>query len=64
MRQAEATISAGGHRLIRIVASLSGQAFYESRGYRVVERRDWKTRGGLVIAALAMEKTLAVVNLR
>ncbi len=64
LRQAEAAIAAVGHSRIRIVASLSGQAFYESHGYRVVERRDWKTRGGLVIAALAMEKTLAVVNLR
>ncbi len=58
LRHAEATISAGGHRLIRIVASLSGQAFYERHGYRVVGRRDWKTRGGLVSAALAMEKAL------
>jgi putative acetyltransferase len=58
LRQAEATIAAGGHRLIRIVASLSGQAFYEDHGYRVVERRDWKSRGGLVSAALAMEKAL------
>jgi ribosomal protein S18 acetylase RimI-like enzyme len=50
-----------------MVASLSGQAFYERHGYRVVERRDWKSRGGLVSAALAMEKVLprpAVVNLR
>ena len=60
LRQAEATISAGGHRLIRMVASLSGQAFYERHGYRVVERRDWKSRGGLVSAALAMEKALSM----
>jgi len=58
LRRAEATISAGGHRLIRIIASLSGAAFYERHGYRVVERRDWKSRGGLVSAALAMEKAL------
>ena len=50
LRQAEATIAAAGHRLIRIVASLSGQAFYEHHGYRVVDRHDWKTRGGLVSA--------------
>ena len=58
LRRAEATIAAGGHVLIRIVASLSGQAFYEHHGYRVVERRDWKSRGGLVSVALAMEKAL------
>ena len=60
LRQAEATISAGGHRLIRMVASLSGQAFYEHHGYRVLERREWKSRGGLVSAALAMEKALSM----
>jgi len=27
-------------------------------GYRVVERRDWGTRGGLAIAAVDMEKML------
>jgi len=58
LRQAEAAIAARGHRLIRIGASLSGQAFYEHHGYRLIERRDWESRGGLVMAALAMEKEL------
>ena len=58
LRQAEAAIAAAGHRRIRLDASLSGQAFYEHHGYRVVVRHDWKTRGGLVIGALAMEKAL------
>jgi putative acetyltransferase len=62
LRQAEATIGAGGHRLIHIVASLSGAAFYEHHGYRVVERRDWTSRGGLVSAALAMEKALPAAS--
>jgi len=55
---AEAAIAAAGHRRIRIQASLSGQAFYERHGYRIVDRYGWKTRGGHVIAALAMEKVL------
>jgi putative acetyltransferase len=59
LRQAEAAIAAVGHRRIRLDASLSGQAFYEHHGYRVVVRHGWKTRGGLVSAALAMEKALA-----
>lgn len=58
LRQVEATIAVGGHRLIRMDASLSGQAFYERHGYRVVERRDWKSRGGLVMAALVMQKAV------
>jgi putative acetyltransferase len=60
LRQAEAAIAAAGHRRIRLDASLSGQAFYELHGYRVVVRHGWKTRGGLVIAALAMEKALSL----
>lgn len=53
---AEAAIVASGHVRIRLSASLSGRRFYEGRGYRVVGRLDWKTRGGLVIEALEMER--------
>ncbi len=53
---AEAAIAAAGHGRIRIGASLSGRAFYEPRGYRVVADRVWKSRGGLDMAALDMEK--------
>jgi len=58
LRQAEAVLIAAGHRRIRIGASLSGQAFYEHHGYRVVDWHGWKSRGGLVSVALAMEKVL------
>jgi len=53
---AEAAIAAAGHGKIRIGASLSGRAFYEAKGYRVVAKRLWKSRGGLDMAALVMEK--------
>jgi GNAT superfamily N-acetyltransferase len=53
---AEAAIAAAGHHRIRIGASLSGRAFYEAKGYRVVADRVWKSRGGLDMAALDMEK--------
>jgi len=53
---AEAAIAAAGHERIRIGASLSGRAFYEAKGYRVVAERVWKSRGGLDMAALDMEK--------
>jgi len=59
LQQAEAAIAACGHGRIGIGAALSGQAFYERHGYGVVERHGWKTRGGLVITALAMEKKLS-----
>lgn len=59
LRQAEAAISAAGHGRIRIDAALSGQAFYERHGYHVTERHGRKTRGGLVIPVVDMEKTLS-----
>jgi putative acetyltransferase len=59
LRQAEAAIAAAGHRRIRLDAALSGQAFYERHGYRVTERHSRKTRGGLVIPVVDMEKALA-----
>lgn len=58
LRQAEAAIAAAGHRRIRPDAALSGQAFYERHGYRVTERHGRKTRGGLVIPVVDMEKAL------
>lgn len=54
---AEAAIAAAGHGKIRIGVSLSGRAFYEAKGYRVVEERLWRSRGGLDMAALVMEKS-------
>jgi RimJ/RimL family protein N-acetyltransferase/GNAT superfamily N-acetyltransferase len=45
LRRAEAAIAAAGHRRARIGASRTGQRFYESHGYRLVERRGWQSRG-------------------
>jgi GNAT superfamily N-acetyltransferase len=55
---AEAAIAVAGHDRIRVGASLSGRAFYEAKGYQVVAERVWKSRGGLDMAALDMEKGL------
>ena len=62
LARAEAAIAAAGHRRARIGASLSGRPLYERHGYRVVAEKDWTTRGGLVIAALDMEKDLQPVG--
>jgi len=59
LARAEAAIEAAGHGRVLIGASLTGQAFYEAMGYHVFERRLWKTRGGLEIAVLAMEKVFS-----
>lgn len=56
LRQAEAAIIAAGHRAIRIGATLVGQPFYQAHGYRVVCQEKRKTRGGLLIDTLDMEK--------
>lgn len=58
LRRAEAAITAAGHDKIVIGASLVGLPFYESRGYRVLRHRHWRTRGGLMIPAADMEKSL------
>jgi putative acetyltransferase len=57
---AEAAIRAGGHERARIGASLTGQRFYAAQGYRIVAKRGWKTRGGLVLEIADMEKSLGV----
>jgi len=54
---AEAAILAAGHRTIRIGASLSGLPFYLAHGYRIVRRKPWTTRGGLVIETADLEKS-------
>lgn len=58
LRLAEAAIVAMGHRLIRVDATLVGHPFYEIHGYRVVRRERRRTRGGLLIETLDMEKAL------
>jgi GNAT superfamily N-acetyltransferase len=58
LARAEAAIAENGHGRIRISASLAGRGFYEKRGYRVVARADWQTRGGLVVETFDMVKDL------
>jgi len=56
MDHAEAAITAEGVANIFLSASGIALPFYQSRGYRITRRRDWKTRGGLTIEAFDMEK--------
>ena len=58
LRAAEADIAAAGHRLIRIGATLVGRPFYQAHGYEVVHHQRWKTRGGLMIDTVDMEKAV------
>ena len=58
MDHAEEAIVAGGVRRIALSASAIALPFYERRGYHITRRRDWKTRGGLVVEAFDMEKVV------
>jgi len=59
LRRAEAAIEKEGHEAVRLDAALVARSFYERHGYRVVESKDWQSRGGLVIEVLFMTKPLA-----
>ncbi len=56
LERAEAAIAAAGHDRIRIGAALTSREFYKARGYLEASRGGWRTRGGLVIEALELEK--------
>jgi GNAT superfamily N-acetyltransferase len=58
LARAEAAILAAGARRIALTASLIAHPLYARRGYATVRRVKWKTRGGLVIEAFAMEKKM------
>lgn len=56
--RAEDFIRAAGHDSVHLDAALTSASFYRARGYQEVRRRDWKTRGGLVVRAAEMVKGL------
>jgi len=56
LQRAEARMAAAGHGKVVVGASLAGLPFYEQHGYRVVKHRHWRSRGGLMIPAVDMEK--------
>ena len=58
MDLAEVAMIGSGIASIRLHASAMARPLYEKRGYRIIRHREWKTRGGLVMEAFAMEKTL------
>ena len=52
----EADIAAHGHAVMTLRASLNAEGFYAAHGWRAVETFGHTTRGGLVLAAVRMEK--------
>jgi len=59
LRRAEAAIAGSGYPMIVIKASISALPFYERCGYQVVQHFGHRTRGGLVLAAAELHKTIA-----
>lgn len=58
LERAEARIAGGGHERVVIEAALSGLNFYLARGYEVEEEKLSKSRGGLMLKAARLRKTL------
>jgi putative acetyltransferase len=58
LERAETMIAGGSNPVAKVTATTSARSFYEARGYRFVAEHPHKTRGGLVLPAVAMEKPI------
>lgn len=58
MRQAEARMVAAGGRIARVHSALSSQSFYERLGYDLTERTRHRTRGGLLLDSVRLQKSI------
>jgi putative acetyltransferase len=56
LARAEARLFAAGHDPIRLRGALNAEGFYARRGWRAVSYGGHRTAGGLVLAAVRMEK--------
>ncbi|OEO31618.1 hypothetical protein VW23_015415 [Devosia insulae DS-56] len=55
---AEARMRDAGTTLAKVHSALSSQAFYERRGYHEIERTTHKSRGGLILPSVRLQKLL------
>ncbi len=58
MRLAESRMTAAGTRIARVHSALSSHSFYERHGYQVVEFAEHRTRGGLVLPSVRLQKSI------
>ena len=58
LNQAEGRMRDAGTTLAKIHAATSSQAFYERHGYREVERTTHKSRGGLILPSVRLQKSI------
>jgi len=59
LNAAEEQILVRGKSSIKLNAALSALDFYLAHGFHELERKPWRTRGGIEIEVCSMEKTLA-----
>jgi GNAT superfamily N-acetyltransferase len=58
--RAEAAIAGSGYGRVLVNASITAAPFYERHGYRLLQRFGHRTRGGLVLKAAELEKSIAI----
>ena len=56
--QAERRMREAGTTLAKIHSALSSQSFYERHGYREIERTTHKSRGGMILPSVRLQKQL------
>ena len=56
--RAESRMRNAGATLAKIHSALSSQAFYERHGYREIERSTHKSRGGMMLPSVRLQKQL------
>jgi putative acetyltransferase len=59
LARAERAISARGHAMVRVKATVSALPFYRAHGYETVGHAKHKTRGGMLLASVLLEKVIA-----
>lgn len=58
MRQAEGRMVSAGSKFAKVHSALSSQSFYERLGYVMVEASEHRTRGGLVLRSVRLQKPI------
>jgi GNAT superfamily N-acetyltransferase len=56
--QAESRMRGAGTTFAKVHSALSSQGFYERHGYREIERTTHKSRGGLILPSVRLQKLL------
>lgn len=58
MQQAETRMIAAGSPIAKVHSALSSQSFYERQGFVEAERTQHRTRGGLLLPSVRLQKSI------